>query len=65
MAERTVKSVRRNHLEKPAWLKVQRKGGETYNEVKALLRTAKLNTICESGDCPTAANVFRTARRPS
>jgi len=59
----TVKSVRRNHLEKPAWLKVQRKGGETYQEVKNLLRTAKLNTICESGDCPNRGECFsnRTA----
>ena len=59
----TVKSVRRHHLEKPAWLKVRRKGGETYQEVKSLLRTAKLNTICESGDCPNRGECFsnRTA----
>jgi len=63
MAERadtlkTVKSVRRNHLEKPGWLKVQRRGGESYQEMKLLLQTAKLNTICESGDCPNRGECF-------
>ena len=58
-----VRSVRRHHLEKPAWLKVQHRGGKTYNEVKALLRTAGLNTICESGNCPNRGECFsaRTA----
>ena len=54
----TVKSVRRHHLEKPAWLKVQRKAGESYQEMKQLLKTAKLNTICESGDCPNRGECF-------
>lgn len=58
-----VRSVRRHHLEKPDWLRVQRKGGEAYQEVKSLLRTARLNTICESGDCPNRGECFsnRTA----
>ncbi len=58
-----VRSVRRNHLEKPSWLKVRRRGGETYQEVKSLLATARLNTICESGDCPNKGECFsnRTA----
>jgi lipoyl synthase len=58
-----VSSVRRHHLEKPDWLKVQRKGGEVYQEVKSLLKTAGLNTICESGNCPNRGECFsaRTA----
>jgi len=59
----TVKSVRRHHLEKPAWVKAPRKGGDAYNEMKQLLRTAQLNTICESGNCPNRGECFsnRTA----
>ena len=61
--EGRVRSVRRNHLEKPAWLKAPSRGGDTYQEVKSLLRTAGLNTICESGDCPNRGECFasRTA----
>lgn len=61
--EGRVRSVRRHHLEKPAWLKAPGKGGDAYQEVKSLLRTAGLNTICESGDCPNRGECFanRTA----
>ena len=41
----TVKSVRRHHLEKPAWVKAPRKGGDAYNEMKQLLRTAQLLSL--------------------
>ena len=54
----TVRSVRRNPGPKPDWLRVERKGGEAYNEMKALLRTAELNTICESGNCPNRGECF-------
>ncbi len=58
-----IRSVRRNHLVKPAWLKAPSKGGDAYQEVKSLLRTAGLNTICESGNCPNRGECFasRTA----
>ncbi len=58
-----VRSVRRHHLEKPDWLRAPSKGGETYQEVRALLRTAGLTTICEEGDCPNRGECFanRTA----
>ena len=63
MSNGRIRSVRRNHLAKPAWLKAPSRGGETYQEVKSLLRTAGLNTICESGDCPNRGECFanRTA----
>jgi lipoic acid synthetase len=59
----TVRSVRRNPGPKPDWLRVERKGGEAYNAMKSLLRTAELNTICESGNCPNRGECFanRTA----
>ena len=58
-----VRSVRRNHLAKPDWLRAPGKGGEAYQEVRVLLKTAGLNTICESGDCPNRGECFanRTA----
>ena len=48
---------------KPTWLRMKRHGGEDYNEVKRLLRTAELNTVCESANCPNRAECFgsRTA----
>ncbi len=58
-----VRSVRRDLPVKPEWLRVRRKGGDAYNEVKGLLRGARLNTICESGNCPNRGECFasRTA----
>ncbi len=63
MAKGRVASVRRHPLVKPDWLKAPGKGGETYQEVKSLLRTAGLNTICEEGACPNRGECFanRTA----
>jgi lipoyl synthase len=42
----------------PDWLKVKRGGGETYQRVKTLLRSAKLHTICEEAKCPNIAECF-------
>ena len=48
---------------KPSWLRIQRHGGADYNEVQRLLRTADLNTVCESANCPNRGECFssRTA----
>lgn len=43
---------------KPRWLKIQRQGGEEYNRMKRLLRTAELNTVCESANCPNRGECF-------
>ncbi len=50
-------------LRKPSWLRMKRQGGEDYNDVKRLLRTASLNTVCESANCPNRGECFssRTA----
>jgi lipoic acid synthetase len=42
----------------PDWLKVKIGGGETYHQVKMLLRSAKLHTICEEAKCPNIAECF-------
>ncbi len=48
---------------KPEWLRIKRQGGADYNEVKRLLRSADLNTVCESANCPNRGECFgsRTA----
>jgi len=42
----------------PDWLKVRIGGGETYVQMKSLLREAKLHTICEEAKCPNIAECF-------
>jgi len=48
---------------KPEWLRMKRQGGAEYNDMKRLLRTSKLNTVCESANCPNRGECFssRTA----
>src|SRR5205085_9778783 len=37
---------------KPDWLRVKLPIGESYKNVRNLVDTHKLHTICESGNCP-------------
>ncbi|MEM6829309.1 MAG: lipoyl synthase [Bacteroidota bacterium] len=37
---------------KPSWLRVKLPVGENYREVRKLVDQHKLNTICQSGNCP-------------
>ncbi|NIM52411.1 MAG: lipoyl synthase [Gemmatimonadales bacterium] len=37
---------------KPAWLKVKAPGGESYVELKHLMRELGLHTVCEEAHCP-------------
>ncbi len=37
---------------KPNWLRVKLPIGESYKQVRGLVDTYKLHTICESGNCP-------------
>ncbi len=37
---------------KPEWLRVQPPGGENYTQLKGLLRTLDLHTVCEEAHCP-------------
>jgi lipoic acid synthetase len=45
---------------KPSWLRMKRQGGEDYNDVKRLLRTSSLNTVCESANCPNRGECFNS-----
>jgi lipoic acid synthetase len=39
-------------IKKPDWLRVKLPIGESYRNVRSLVDTHKLHTICESGNCP-------------
>ena len=37
---------------KPNWLKIKLNTGENYNDMKSLMSTHSLNTVCEEARCP-------------
>jgi len=39
-------------IRKPSWLKVKAPGGESYQQVKRLMRDLGLHTVCEEARCP-------------
>ncbi len=39
-------------VRKPNWLRVKLPIGEEYKKVRSIVETHKLNTICQSGNCP-------------
>lgn len=43
---------------RPDWLKVRIPSGDTYFEVRRILRSHKLNTICEDAMCPNIAECW-------
>jgi len=48
---------------RPEWLKVRYFGGENYQELKRIMRTLDLHTVCESARCPNMGECWehRTA----
>jgi lipoyl synthase len=48
---------------RPAWLRVRFLGGENYQELKRIMRTLDLHTVCESARCPNMSECWehRTA----
>jgi lipoyl synthase len=47
---------------RPEWLKVRLPSGETYFDVRRILRSHKLNTICEDAMCPNIAECWGSHR---
>ena len=45
-------------LRKPDWLKVRVPGGETYQNVKGLVRKYNLHTVCEEARCPNIGHCW-------
>ena len=46
------KTVAANRVKKPDWLRVKLPIGENYKQVRNLVDSHQLHTICESGNCP-------------
>lgn len=42
----------KTYLRKPEWLKIKLSAGEDYTELKRLMRTKTLHTVCEEAKCP-------------
>lgn len=45
-------------IKKPSWLRVKLPIGEEYRQVRNIVDTHKLHTICESGHCPNIAECW-------
>jgi len=43
---------------KPEWLKIRPPGGENYTQIKQLLRSLKLHTVCEEAACPNVSECW-------
>lgn len=48
----TVTPLASKRVPKPDWLKIKLPSGVEYSEVKKNIKTNRLHTICESGQCP-------------
>jgi lipoyl synthase len=42
----------KSRSQKPEWLKVRAPGSPNYQRLKELMRTERLNTVCEEAQCP-------------
>ncbi len=45
---------------KPDWLRVRPPGGDNYNDIKRLLRSSRLHSVCESAACPNRGECFES-----
>jgi len=59
--QRTYKEEKEKTLnpgKRPSWLKVKLPMGENYTDVKNLMRTQQLHTVCEEAKCPNIAECW-------
>ncbi|BEV71320.1 MULTISPECIES: lipoyl synthase [unclassified Paludibacterium] len=45
-------------LKKPEWIRAKLPTGERFHEIKAILRSQKLHTVCEEATCPNIGECF-------
>jgi len=50
--------VNQNLTRKPDWLKIRPPGGEAFKQVKGLLISSGLNTVCTEAKCPNVAECW-------
>ena len=50
-------------MPKPGWLRIRLMGGDNYEDLKRIMRTLDLHTVCESARCPNMSECWehRTA----
>jgi len=53
-----IKVVPSEPLRKPEWIRVRAGGGARFQEIKKILREAKLHTVCEEASCPNIGECF-------
>ena len=47
-----------NQLKKPDWLRIRLSSSNKITEIKSILRTHKMSTVCEEGACPNLNECF-------
>jgi lipoic acid synthetase len=45
---------------RPEWLKVRAPGGDSYSELKNMMRSKKLHTVCEEAHCPNIGECWQS-----
>ena len=53
-----IKVVAHERLPKPDWIRVRAASGPRFNEIKGILRDAKLHSVCEEASCPNIGECF-------
>jgi lipoyl synthase len=58
-ARKTIRIVPSTPLPKPAWIRVRAPRPDSrFHEIKQILRTQKLHTVCEEASCPNIGECF-------
>jgi len=47
------------NVRRPEWLRVRAPGGESYRDVKSLVESQRLHTVCESARCPNVGECWQ------
>ncbi|WP_281503700.1 lipoyl synthase [Ectobacillus sp. JY-23] len=50
------------HIRKPEWLKIKLNTNENYNDLKRMMRSKKLHTVCEEAKCPNIHECWAVRR---
>ena len=53
-----IKIVPAERLRKPDWIRVRLGGGARFDEIKTILRSHRLHTVCEEASCPNIGECF-------
>jgi lipoic acid synthetase len=50
------------HMRKPEWLKIKLNTNENYNDLKRMMRSKQLHTVCEEAKCPNIHECWAVRR---